>query len=81
MKILGYLIIAAAALFGVCLLSTIFGAAVGWCVGLFFSGTILDFLNRIGVNVDGLEMWRVGASLGFIGSFFRSTFTGSRNNG
>lgn len=73
MKTIGYLVVAAAALFLVCLLSTIFGAAVGWVVGLFFADTILDFLNRFGMNVENLPMWQVGAALGFIGSFFRST--------
>lgn len=79
MKAIGYLFIAAAALFLVCLLSTIFGAAVGWVVGLFFSDTILGFLSRIGMNVDSLSLWEVGATLGFIGSFFRASAVAGRN--
>lgn len=73
MKSIGYLAVSAAALFLLCLFSTIYGAAVGWVVGLFFADTILDFLSRIGMNIENLALWQVGAALGFIGSFFRST--------
>lgn len=67
------LALVAALLFFIAILSTVMGAAVGWVVGLFFADTIIGFLGRIGVNVDGLSMWQVGAALGFIGSFFKST--------
>lgn len=81
MKTLFLLIAAAAALFAICLISTVLGAAVGWAVGLLFGDTILTFLSRVGVDTANLRMWQVGASLGFIGSFFKSTFNASKSNG
>ena len=51
------------------LICVLFGALGGWIVGLFFSETILGFLSGFGVN--NLEMWQVGASLGFVSSFFK----------
>lgn len=73
MKTLGLLIVAAASLFALLIISTVFGAAAGWAVGLIFSDAIFTFLSAAGMDVEHLEMWMVGASLGFIGSFFRST--------
>jgi hypothetical protein len=79
MKLLVSLVLIAVMFFILCLMSTIFGAAIGWAVGLLFGDTILDFLSRIGMNVNGVEMYQVGAALGFIGSFFRSSQTVNRN--
>ena len=52
-------------------LGVLIGAFSGWVVGLFFSQTILSFLAVLGIT--GFKMWQIGAALGFIGSFFRST--------
>ena len=81
MKTIGLLIVAAASLFALLLVSTVLGCAAGWAVGLIFSDAIFTFLTAVGMDVEHLEMYQVGASLGFIGGFFRSTFTGSRSNG
>ena len=51
--------------------STLCGALVGWVVGWFFSTPILAFLSAIGIT--GFKMWEIGAVLGFVGSFFRSS--------
>lgn len=59
-----------APLFGV-----LIGAFMGWVVGLFFSATILDFLSRVGVETAGLALWQVGAAMGFLGSFLRTSVT------
>jgi hypothetical protein len=48
---------------------TLVGAFAGWVVGLFFSETILGFLAAFGIT--GFKMWQIGASLAFIGSFFK----------
>ncbi len=75
MSVVLSMVVVICSLFFLCLVSTIFGAGIGWVVGLFFSEPILGFLNRASVDVNGLHMWQVGAALGFIGSFFKSTLT------
>lgn len=52
---------------------TLFGAVGGWIVGLFFADTLLSTLARMGMNTNGLLMWQLGATLGFLGGFFRGT--------
>ncbi len=52
-------------------LSVLFGAFVGWAVGLLFEQTIMSTLARTGANIKGLEMWELGAMLGFLGGFIR----------
>lgn len=81
MKLIGSFVVIAVGLFLLCCLATIMGAAIGWVVGLFFSDVILGFLSRIGMDVDGIHLWEVGAALGFIGSFIKSTYNGNRSNG
>lgn len=51
---------------------TFFGGVAGWIVGLFFTDTIMQTLNRIGVDTMGLTMWQLGATLGFVSGFFKS---------
>lgn len=58
-------------MFAAPLLGVGFGGFAGWVVGLFFEDTIMTFLHAFGVDTIGLSTWQVGASLGFIGSFFR----------
>lgn len=55
------------------ILGTLIGAFMGLIVGLFFGQTILDFLAAVGVNTVGMTMWQVGAAMGFLGSFLRTT--------
>jgi hypothetical protein len=50
------------------------GALVGAIAGLFFPGTI----GLIGSAIAGgatMPAWQVGAVLGFVGAFFKSTFS------
>lgn len=58
--------------------STLIGLITGWLVGLFFGDTILTFLACLGIK--GLKMWQIGASLGFIGSFFRNVSLNNHNS-
>ena len=58
-------------MFLACILSTFLGAVAGWIVGLFFEESILNFFAALGIS--GLKMWQIGAALGFIGGFFKST--------
>lgn len=62
-----YLLVAVLWVFGV-LVSVLFGAVIGWFVGLFFGKTILAVLAGIGIK--GFSMWQIGATLGFLGGFF-----------
>lgn len=55
------------------ILVTFFGGVAGWIVGLFFTDTIMQTLNRVGVDTMGMTMWQLGATLGFISGFFKST--------
>lgn len=55
------------------ILGTFFGSVAGWIVGLFFTDTIMQTLNRIGVDTMGMTMWQLGATLGFVSGFFKST--------
>ena len=55
------------------ILGTFFGGVAGWIVGLFFTDTIMGTLNRIGVDTMGMTMWQIGATLGLISGFFKSS--------
>lgn len=55
------------------ILGVLFGAFSGWVVGLFFTDTILGFLARLGVDTDGLAVWQVGAAMGFLGGFLKTS--------
>lgn len=69
---IGAVLMGAAFLFALSLLATLGGAFGGWVTGLFFEETILGTLRRAGVDTHGLSMWQLGATLGFIGGFFKS---------
>ena len=55
------------------LLGALGGALSGWVVGWFFTETITSFMAALGVQ--GLAMWQIGMSLGFVGGFFKVTLT------
>ncbi len=68
---IGGVVLAALAIFVAPILGTLGGAFCGWVVGLFFKETILGILAQVGIH--GVAMWQVGAFLGFVGGFFRSS--------
>lgn len=72
-KALAGLVTVAAILFFAPLIGVLFGAFSGWVVGFFFTETVQAFLAALGVNAGHLSLWQIGASLGFIGGFFRPT--------
>ena len=53
------------------ILGTLFGAVGGWIVGLFFGDTILTIFAMLGIK--GVTMFQIGAFLGFVGGYFRTT--------
>lgn len=55
------------------IIGTLFGALGGWIVGLFFTETIMGTLARFGVQTLDFKMWQLGATLGFISGFFKSS--------
>jgi len=69
------IILAAAIFFGMALVLPIVGAFSGWVVGMFFGDTIYAVLNAFGVNTQNVEIWQIGLTLAFIGSFFKAVQT------
>lgn len=53
------------------LFGTLMGALSGWVVGWFFADTILTFFSYMFGAAVPLQMWELGASLGFISGFLR----------
>ena len=68
------LIAGALILFAVCL-GTIIGAIAGWAVGGLFDDTSAKVLTYLGLT--DFAMWEIGATLGFVGGFFRNSTTTS----
>jgi hypothetical protein len=54
-----------------------FGA---WAAGLVFEDTIRAGLKAIGLNLDGLSMFQIGVTFGFIGSFLRPIIPSGSNS-
>jgi hypothetical protein len=59
-----------ATLFFVVILTTLVGGVVGWCVNLLFPVVNVTLNQITGLALDAFDM---GAVLGFVGSFFKST--------
>lgn len=58
------------------IIGCLLGALAGWSVSLLWNDEILDFMRRVGVDTNGLSLWQVGASMGFLGGFLKtSVFT------
>ena len=55
------------------ILGTLLGGIAGWIVGLFFTDIIMNTLNRFGVDTVGMSLWQLGATLGFISGFFKTS--------
>lgn len=60
-------------------LATLFGALGGWSVGLFWGDAILITLRKtVGLDPQ-VTMWQLGAALGFVGSFLRTSVSTRRD--
>jgi hypothetical protein len=59
------------------IVTTFFGALGAWTIGIFFEDTIRETLGALGLNVP-VTMWQMGATLGFLGGFFKSINTGQK---
>lgn len=72
-KISGILVFGLVLAFVSPIVGVLFGALAGWIVGLAFDDAVLGLLRRCGVDVSGLTMWQLGAGLGFVGSYLKTT--------
>jgi hypothetical protein len=72
-KLLGALLLLAVMVFISPLIGVIFGAFSGWVVGLFWTNTLTAGLAAVGIT--GLKLWQIGATLGFVGGFFKTSVT------
>jgi hypothetical protein len=52
------------------ILGVLYGCLCGWVVGHFWPHTMALLIDRLGLQC---EPWQLGAMLGFVGGFFRST--------
>jgi hypothetical protein len=59
-------------LFAAVLLGTLIGGIVGWIVGMVFPFVIVTLNTMTGLTLTAFEM---GAVLGFVGSFFKTSVT------
>ncbi len=69
-KIVGAAFLVGVLLFLAPLFGIGFGAFAGWIAGLFYPNTLHLLGQRIGLPV---EPWQLGAMLGFVGGFFKSS--------
>jgi hypothetical protein len=70
--VLSAAVMIAAILFVAVLLGTLIGGIVGWIVGLVFPFVIVTLNTLTGLTLTAFEM---GAVLGFVGSFFKTSVT------
>ena len=59
------------------IINTLIGAISGWTIGLIFGTSIAKILSQIGIT--GYSMWTIGAFMGFVSSFFRSSIKFKNN--
>lgn len=55
------------------IISVLFGFFAGWVVSLFFNDTVHGVITGIVPGLKDFSLAQIGAGLGFLGSFFRST--------
>lgn len=72
MQYIGAIVSVAGLIFLLPLIGVLVGAFSGWVVGLFFADTIMTVFAGFGFSAS-ISMWQLGATLGFVGSFFRMT--------
>ena len=66
-----------ALLFVAILLGTLVGGVVGWTVDLMFPFVVITLNALTGLSLTAFEM---GAVLGFVGSFFKSSLTNNKTD-
>lgn len=75
LKMFGVAVVFVGGIFLILPLGTLFGGIAGWMVGMFFGDTILGIAGQLGIK--GVTMFQLGAFLGFVGAFLRTTVSSS----
>lgn len=63
----------AALIFAAPILGVLFGAFSGWVVSLFFNDSLMGVLTSVVPALKDYALWQIGATLGFVGGFFKTT--------
>jgi len=72
------LLLFGAVFFAAPILGVLGGAFSGWVLTVVgFEPLIVGFMGRLGVNIDGLPLWHVGAAMGFLGGFLKTSVSQS----
>lgn len=72
-------VIAALLVFIACVGGAAFGALGGWVVGWFFDDTLYAAQRAFHIS-PALAPWQLGAALGFVGGFFKTSVSSSRKS-
>ena len=72
-KILGFFVFGMILMLVSPTLGCFLGALSGWAVSLVWNNEILDFMRRVGIDTNGLTLWQVGAAMGFLGGFLKTS--------
>jgi len=75
-KILAFVFVGGIIFIAVPVLSVLFGMLAGWVTGLFFSDMLLPMFK--GTFLEGYSLAYIGGFLGFIGAFFKTSYTSSK---
>lgn len=71
--VFGGMMIFMGSIFIAVVLGPLLGAFAGWVVGLVFGETILGIAAQLGIK--DVEMWQLGAFLGFVSGFLKTKAT------
>lgn len=74
LKVIGAAVAFAGLIVVIAPLNVLLGAFAGWTVSLFWGDSILITLRSVGLPPE-VSMWQLGAALGFVGSFLRTSVT------
>lgn len=72
LALIGGMATAFAGLFILFMIAPLAGAIAGFMVGLVFEPTIRNTFMAFGVDLEGIQMWQLGMTLGFVGMFLKT---------
>lgn len=74
-KVLAFVFVGGIIFIAVPVLSVLFGMLAGWITSLFFNDMLLPMFK--GTFLEGYSLTSIGGFLGFIGAFFKTSYTSS----